>query len=148
MKAPRSVAGGTLAGLVGVAVGVGAYTFAYGRGASYLSNDPAACVNCHVMRPQYNGWLQGSHRMAATCNDCHTPKSVVPKYLTKGRNGFWHSYYFTTGTFVEPIRITPRNRAVTEERCRTCHAAVVARIAAGREPPSCVRCHSSVGHRT
>ena len=45
--------------VVGLALGVGASTFVYARGASYLTNDPAACVNCHVMREQY-GWIAGS----------------------------------------------------------------------------------------
>jgi cytochrome c nitrite reductase small subunit len=40
---------------VGLAVGIGAYTFAYTKGASDLTNDPRACVNCHVMREQYDG---------------------------------------------------------------------------------------------
>lgn len=26
--------------------GIGFFTFGYGRGASYLSNDPQTCVNC------------------------------------------------------------------------------------------------------
>ena len=47
---------------VGLALGVGAYTLVYARGASYLTNDPAACANCHVMREQYDGWTAGSHR--------------------------------------------------------------------------------------
>jgi nitrate/TMAO reductase-like tetraheme cytochrome c subunit len=47
---------------VGLALGVGAYTFVYARGASYLTNDPAAGADCHVMREQYDGWIAGSHR--------------------------------------------------------------------------------------
>ena len=35
-----------LAVLVGVPVGVGAFTFVYAKGFSYLSTDPRACVNC------------------------------------------------------------------------------------------------------
>ena len=38
--------------LLGVVVGLGTYTFVYAKGYSYLSNDPAACANCHVMQPQ------------------------------------------------------------------------------------------------
>jgi nitrate/TMAO reductase-like tetraheme cytochrome c subunit len=48
---------------LGVAVGVGVYTFAYARGWSYLTDDPAACANCHVMREQFDGWL----RVLAPC---------------------------------------------------------------------------------
>ena len=59
--------------VAGLAVGIGGYTFVYARGASYLTNDPAACANCHIMREQYDGWTAGSHRAAAACNYCHTP---------------------------------------------------------------------------
>jgi cytochrome c nitrite reductase small subunit len=69
----------------------------------------------------------------------------------KAKNGFWHSFYFTTGRFHEPIRITPSNRAVTEKACRKCHAAIVTAIdpEPHRNPAdatSCIRCHSTVGH--
>lgn len=47
---------------IGIAVGVGAYTFTYAKGAAYLHDDPAACANCHVMTEQYDGWRHGSHR--------------------------------------------------------------------------------------
>ena len=68
----------TAAGLLlGTALGVGAYTFVYAKGASYLSNDPNACANCHVMTEQLDGWSRGSHRAVATCNDCHTPPGFV-----------------------------------------------------------------------
>lgn len=136
--------------LVGLAVGVGAYTFVYAKGASYLTNDPEACANCHVMSEQFAGWTKSSHRSVAVCNDCHTPPGLVAKYVTKAENGFWHSFAFTTGWFHEPIGITPRNRAVTESACRKCHADVVAAIegppSAEAKPLSCIRCHGSVGH--
>lgn len=134
---------------VGVALGIGAYTFVYARGGSYLTNDPAACVNCHVMREQFDGWVAGSHRAVATCNDCHTPPGPIGKYATKALNGFWHSFAFTTGRFHEPIRITPRNHGVTESACRHCHVAIVQAIDAGRHRAgdlACTGCHASVGH--
>lgn len=125
------------------------YTFIYAKGASYLTNDPKACVNCHVMQDQYDGWINSSHRSVATCNDCHTPHSLVPKYWTKAQNGFWHSFYFTTGNYPDPIQITERNRKVTEAACRKCHADIVEAIEGsggkGNET-SCLRCHRSVGH--
>ena len=137
-----------LALLTGIAGGVGAYTFVYAKGASYLTNDPRACVNCHVMREQYDGWVKGSHRSVAACNDCHTPPGFVGKYTTKALNGFWHSFAFTTGWFHEPIAITARNRDVTESACRGCHQSIVDAIEA--HPTSgelaCLRCHTSVGH--
>ena len=140
---------GLVAVLVGAFAGVGGYTFLYARGYSYLLDDPNACANCHVMQEQLDGWTKASHRAVATCNDCHTPHDVIGKYATKMRNGFWHSFYFTTGTFPEPIRILPRDRAITEATCRSCHGDIVEAIDApvpGREEMSCIRCHASVGH--
>jgi cytochrome c nitrite reductase small subunit len=137
---------------LGVAVGIGGYTFGYAGGASYLTNDPAACANCHVMREQYAGWLKSSHHAVAVCNDCHTPPGLLPKYLNKASNGFWHSFYFTTGDFPDPIRIRERNRRVTEAACRKCHQEIVEAIDVAHgalgvgEPVECLRCHNSVGH--
>jgi cytochrome c nitrite reductase small subunit len=143
---PSIILGATL----GAAIGIGAYTFVYAKGYSYLSNDPAACANCHVMQEYYDGWLKSSHRAVAVCNDCHTPAGFFGKYMTKASNGFWHSYYFTRGNFHEPIQITPRNREITEQACRKCHQEIVEAIEgphAGESPAwSCVRCHSTVGH--
>jgi cytochrome c nitrite reductase small subunit len=137
--------------LAGAAVGLGGYTFVYARGYSYLQNDPAACANCHVMREQLDGWAKSSHRAVAVCNDCHTPHDLVGKYATKVRNGFWHSFYFTTGAFEEPIRILPRDRAIAEHNCLRCHEEIVQAMgtpahAGSRDEISCIRCHGSVGH--
>jgi len=136
--------------LGGVALGLGGYTCAYARGWSYLTDDPKACANCHVMNEQFDAWVKGSHRTVATCNDCHVPHDFLGKWWMKARNGFWHSYYFTSGTFKEPIRTTPVSREVVEGNCRRCHEAVVNAMGtpshAGSDEISCIRCHSSVGH--
>lgn len=136
--------------VIGVAIGIGGFTFAYAKGASYMTDDPAACANCHVMNDQYSGWLKSSHHTVAVCNDCHTPHGFVGKYTAKALNGWHHSVAFTSGDFHEPIQIGPRNRAVTESRCRSCHQPIVQAIDAhavgtGGEL-SCIRCHSDVGH--
>ncbi|MCU0293303.1 MAG: cytochrome c nitrite reductase small subunit [Thermoanaerobaculaceae bacterium] len=137
------------AAAVGLAGGLGFYTFVYARGGSYLTNDPAACANCHIMREHFEGWLKGPHRHVAVCNDCHTPHNLVGKYAVKASNGFWHSFAFTSGVFPDPLRIKPRNRVVTEDACRRCHQPVVETIdrhGGGAEGVSCVRCHAQVGH--
>ena len=138
-----------LAALSGAGLGVGAYTFVYARGSSYLTNDPLACANCHVMQGHFDAWVKSSHHAVAVCNDCHTPHDVIGKYFTKGLNGFNHSLAFTTGRFPEAIQITGRNREITEQACRYCHAEIVHAI--DREPRagqalSCLRCHAEVGH--
>jgi cytochrome c nitrite reductase small subunit len=160
------------AALVGMTTGLGLYTFGYARGYSYLTNDPAACANCHIMSEHFGAWTKASHHAVATCNDCHTPHNLAGKYAVKAMNGFWHSFYFTTGRYPDPLRITPRNRAVTESACRYCHAEITeaidhgpgtisqtppvpagptrvtspARGAHAGEPISCIRCHQYVGH--
>jgi cytochrome c nitrite reductase small subunit len=100
------------------------------------------------MREHYEAWIKSSHRSVATCNDCHTPPGFVPKYVTKAENGFFHSLYFTTGNFPDPLRIKPRNREVTEQACRKCHTPIVEAIEAHKanETLSCMKCHADVGH--
>lgn len=139
---------------LGAAAGLGGYTFVYARGSSYLTDDPRACANCHVMQEQYDGWTRASHRAVATCNSCHTPHDFLGKWFTKARNGFHHGFAFTTGRFAEPIRITEGNRRVTEGTCRSCHADLVRAIdtpgsGAHASPDAalrCATCHRSVGH--
>lgn len=138
------------AAAIGLPAGIGMYTFIYARGASYLTNNPAACANCHVMQDNYNAWLKSSHHAVAVCNDCHTPHNFLGKYYTKGLNGYHHSLAFTTGRFKEPIQIGPRNREVTEQTCRYCHADIVNAIdglhAGETKQLQCIKCHASVGH--
>jgi cytochrome c nitrite reductase small subunit len=134
---------------LGLTVGLGSYTFVYAKGASYLSNDPKACANCHIMQDHLNGWIKSSHRSVATCNDCHTPSGFIPKYFTKAEHGFFHSLAFTTGDFHDPIQIKSRSLRVTENACRKCHQNVVHDMEAVKTygtPISCVRCHADVGH--
>ena len=138
--------------LAGLAVGLGLFTFVYAKGASYLSTEPGVCANCHIMQEHFDAWQRSSHRAAAGCADCHVPHEFIRKYAAKASNGFWHSYYFTTGTFHEPIQINERNRQVTEQSCRYCHQAMVESITVSvprehfDDEVSCIRCHRSVGH--
>lgn len=135
--------------ILGLATGLGSYTFIYARGYAYLTNDPNACANCHVMQEQFDGWVKSSHRNVATCNDCHTPSGFVAKYANKASNGFWHSFGFTTGWFHEPIQIKPHNRQITENACRKCHTSIVEAIEPHGLPQNqldCLQCHRNVGH--
>jgi cytochrome c nitrite reductase small subunit len=136
--------------LVGAALGTGTYSVQYGEAFSYLSDDPKACVNCHVMRDPYDGWQKASHHAVATCNDCHLPHATLPKYLVKAENGFWHSKGFTLQDFPEPIRLRPISLKVLNGNCVDCHRALVGDILGhgeiGSETTGCVHCHASVGH--
>ena len=55
------------------------------RAHTYLGDEPAACVNCHIMTPYYATWFHSSHARDATCNDCHVPhENAVKKWTFKG----------------------------------------------------------------
>ena len=135
---------------LGLALGVGGYTFIYARGGSYLTNNPGACANCHVMQSYYDGWMKSTHHSVAVCNDCHAPHNLVGKYLTKAENGFWHSLKFTTGKFPDNIQMRDINRRITESACLHCHADIVEAITpiphSKENMTSCMRCHEGVGH--
>lgn len=138
-------------GLVtGMGAGVGAYTFRYAEGLSYLSSDPKACVNCHIMRPEYDGWQKSSHHAVAVCVDCHLPAQLPDKLIAKAENGYRHSKEFTAQTFAEPIEIQARGRDILQANCVRCHADLVAAMNAGDpegpEHVPCVHCHANVGH--
>jgi cytochrome c nitrite reductase small subunit len=133
---------------LGASLGVGVFTLGYAEALAYLSDDPEACANCHVMNEQLEGWLRGPHRAVAVCNDCHVPHDLLGKYSTKALNGWNHSKAFTLQDFHEPIRITPRNAAILQEGCLHCHGAVVHELISrsGDDPVRCVHCHRGVGH--
>ena len=71
MRRWQVVAGGlapqALCVLAGAVLGLGSFTFHYAEGGSYFSNDPRACVNCHIMRDAYDGWQKASHHAVAAC---------------------------------------------------------------------------------
>jgi cytochrome c nitrite reductase small subunit len=146
-----------LAALLGAFVGASGWTFHTGKGTSYLSDDPQACVNCHIMRDQYASWQKSSHHAFATCNSCHVPHNFVGKWYTKAENGFWHSYYFTFSNFHEPIQARAVSQAIVEHNCQDCHRELVSELLSQREShvggrPSaecasnCLHCHRHVGH--
>ncbi|HLE57066.1 MAG TPA: cytochrome c nitrite reductase small subunit [Rhodothermia bacterium] len=134
---------------LGILLGLGGFTFYYGEGWSYFSSDPKACVNCHIMDPNFDSWQKASHHTVAGCVDCHLPNAFVPKWMAKAENGFWHSKGFTLQDFPEPIVIRDKNLVVLEDNCRSCHGGILegtlSQSGADR-PMNCVHCHRSVGH--
>lgn len=150
-----------LAALVGAMAGVGSVTFGYASGLAYLSNDPAACKNCHIMNEQFDSWRKGPHHASATCNDCHVPPSFPAKYVAKARNGYHHSLGFTFQPprpdapgarefFHEPIQIKQANSQILQDNCLRCHGDLVHDVVRGStwadNAIRCVQCHRAVGH--
>src|SRR5687767_11453608 len=130
-RAPLGAAAIAASITLGMFAGSGSYTFLAAEGLSYLSDDPKGCVNCHIMREEYDGWRHGSHHAVATCNDCHLPHdSLLGKLWVKSLNGYHHSSAFTFQNFAEPIRIKPGNSKVLEANCRRCHETAIGEITA------------------
>jgi cytochrome c nitrite reductase small subunit len=145
----RRIAGAGAGAFLGVAFGVGAYTFVYAKGASYLGDDAEACMNCHVMRDSFASWERSSHHAVAVCNDCHTPPGFFRKYAEKARAGLFDSVAFTSGRYADPIEISEKSARLAERACRKCHAeflASVDRTHAESDEMSCISCHRSAGH--
>ncbi|MCX7611193.1 MAG: cytochrome c nitrite reductase small subunit [Ignavibacterium sp.] len=108
--------------LIGIGFGFILLALHLGRATSYLSNNPSACVNCHVMAPYYATWEKGSHGRVATCNDCHIPQdNFIKSYLFKAKDGMRHSYVFTFRLEPQVIRIKQAGKDVVQQNCIRCH---------------------------
>ena len=136
--------------MLGVAIGLGGFTFKYAEGLSYFSADPRACVNCHIMQPQYDSWQKSSHHAVAACVDCHLPHTFFSKYMAKAENGYHHSKGFTLQDFHEPIMIKSKNLQILQQNCLECHRDIVHGLVPsaimGVDAIQCVHCYQSVGH--
>lgn len=109
--------------LGGVVTGLGAYTVYVSRAYSYLSDNPSACVNCHIMTPYHQSWMHSSHARWTNCNDCHVPhENAFKKYLFKAKDGLYHAAVFTMRK--EPMAIRPREESaeVIRNNCIRCHS--------------------------
>ena len=142
--------------LAGVCLGLTLYVAYMSRAWSYASDNPAACVNCHVMGTYYQAWAKSSHATRATCNDCHVPQDgFIKKYAFKAMDGLYHSAVFTVRA--EPMAMRPRNasRGAIMQNCVRCHSPMVTEFARmdidqkqvinGNAKP-CWGCHTQLPH--
>jgi cytochrome c nitrite reductase small subunit len=142
--------------LLGVLFGLAAYVCYISRAASYLSDDPKTCINCHVMNSQYYDWMHSSHRENATCNDCHVPHdNVIRKYLFKVQDGIRHAAVFTFRNELNSVYIRDAGEKVVQDNCLRCHERVVGMNYLGSILPGfpnhlkkrhCSGCHRETPH--
>lgn len=144
-----------------IAIGVFVYVVNISKALSYLSSDPKACINCHVMNTEYATWQHSSHAQRANCVDCHLPRdNMLNKYLAKARDGYNHTVAFTLRTYANAIQISDDGAKRVQENCISCHQSVASTlqsngdlnhqfddpsVATGRR---CWECHTSVPHGT
>jgi len=136
--------------MLGVLGGLGLGVFHVSRAASYLSDAPETCMNCHVMTTQYVTWQHSSHARVATCNDCHVPHdSPLAHYAFKAKDGLRHATIFTMRWEPQVIRLSPGAAPVVEANCRRCHAATIENVpicAPAQGDLKCWDCHREVPH--
>ena len=141
---------------LGIFFGLGCYVLYLSKAASYLSDAPETCVNCHVMAPQYATWNHSSHREVATCNDCHVPhNNVFNKYYFKAKDGLRHASMFALRMEPEVIFILDEGKEVVHNNCIRCHsqqltdpklASQVPNHAHNTQDRVCWECHREVPH--
>ena len=143
--------------LAGVIVGCGGLFMYLLRAHTYLGNDSASCMNCHLMTPYYATWMHSSHSRNATCNDCHVPHENFAKYWTfKGTDGMKH----VSMLLAHKERMAPEAEESTAQvvmnNCIRCHTELNTELAktgkidymmvrAG-EGKACWDCHRDVPH--
>ncbi|WP_099463069.1 cytochrome c nitrite reductase small subunit [Parabacteroides provencensis] len=149
---PLFVIGGILAGL-------GVYTIYMSRVHTYASDDPSACINCHIMTPYYQSWSHSSHGKWTSCNDCHVPQdNVFNKYTFKAMDGLYHSTVFTFKAEPQVIRPRDASSGVIMNNCIRCHTQLntefvktgmieFAQTKEG-EGKACWDCHRNTPHTT
>jgi len=146
-----------LALLCGVFIGAGLFFLYTLRFHTYLGDDPATCVNCHIMAPFYATWMHSSHGRDATCNDCHVPhENAARKWAFKGTDGIKHTSKFVTGAERDVITANPASSQVIMNNCIRCHEQLTNEfIKDGRmnfmktqtgDGKACWDCHRDVPH--
>lgn len=142
----------------GIIVGLGLLFLYLLRMHTYVAgDDPAACVNCHIMTPYYASWSHSSHARDATCNDCHVPNgNIVAHYGFKGLDGMKHVAYFVSHSERQAIMAEDASAEVIMDNCIRCHKQLNQEfVKTGRidymmakrgEGKACWDCHRNVPH--
>lgn len=127
---------------------------------SYLSTDPKACINCHVMNTQYATWQHSAHAtQGITCVECHLPTdSFINKYKAKAIDGWNHTLAFTFDTYDHAMKISEDGARRVQDNCISCHASVTSTLATNADKyhnfkddyvangRKCWDCHKEVPH--
>ncbi|MGG8494976.1 cytochrome c nitrite reductase small subunit [Tenacibaculum sp. TC6] len=143
---------------IGIVTGLAFFMAKEASLVSYMSDDPLACVNCHVMTPMYNSWMHSSHREWASCNDCHVPHdNVVNKYFFKAKDGLFHASVFTARAEPEVMFMREASQEVVQNNCIRCHVQQITQIKydgwlenhkENRTERKCWSCHQELPHGT
>ena len=114
--------------------------------ASYLSNAPETCMNCHVMTDAYASWQRGSHGKVTVCNDCHVPHdNILAKSAFKAMDGAKHSAIFTARAEPQVLQLSKGAVPVMQQNCVRCHGDQFQMIRlADSTQQTCWSCHTNI----
>ncbi len=142
--------------ILGIFVGLAIFLIRISNAVSYLSDDPRACINCHVMTTQYATWERSAHNRVATCVDCHVPHdNPVHKYYFKAKDGLRHAKIFTLRQEPQVIRIKEDGREAVFHNCLRCHGYALQEVASHQytyddvkngDARVCWECHRETPH--
>lgn len=142
--------------LLGIMFGLLFYVFYVSKAYSYLSDNPKACVNCHIMAPEYSTWFHSSHGRVANCNDCHVPHdNIARKYFFKAKDGMRHASMFALRMEPQVIKMRNDGETVVQENCIRCHGELNSVVSTGKitaemahsdQGKLCWECHRDVPH--
>jgi len=142
--------------LLGIFTGLSLTVLKISNAVSYLSDDPKACVNCHIMSPQFATWERSSHGRVTVCNDCHVPQdNFVNKYYFKAMDGLRHATMFTFRLEPQVITIKDAGKKAVQNNCIRCHTdlihpvsvrAISNKMIIDKEETYCWDCHRETPH--
>lgn len=132
--------------LAGIAAGMGLLVVRISNAASYLSNAPETCMNCHVMTDAYASWQRGSHGKVTVCNDCHVPHdNILAKSAFKAMDGAKHSAIFTARAEPQVLQLSKGAVPVMQQNCVRCHSDQFQMIRlADSTQQTCWSCHTNI----
>ncbi len=133
-------------GLVGVAAGLALLLVRISNAASYLSNAPETCMNCHVMTDAYASWQRGSHGRVTVCNDCHVPHdNILSKSAFKAMDGARHSTIFMLRKEPQVMHLSSGAVPVIQQNCVRCHSDQFQMIRlSDSTQQTCWTCHQNI----
>lgn len=158
----------TLAFVAGIGF-VGAVSF----GISY-TNEMEFCTSCHTMQTNFAEYKETLHYrnpsgVQATCADCHVPRPLIPKLITKivAAKDVAHEILGTIDTpekfearrWLMANRVWNKMKASDSRECRACHdfanmdLSAQDRTARSRHAraedkgETCIDCHKGVAHK-
>ncbi|WP_287195228.1 cytochrome c3 family protein [Syntrophothermus sp.] len=100
--------------IIGLVIAVAVIGLSFGFYLVRASHNPSFCAACHIIRPYYQSWSQGTllaskHRQAdVRCQDCHKSS-----YVDKAKEGV----KYITGQYETPL---PELK-VSQQECLKCH---------------------------